>query len=66
MLIRLAVQSLVLLRNRLAVERKRPWRVKAQNSSRLALGSTGSKRSLALAYAWEYTAIGKHRSELYS
>lgn len=30
----LAVLSLVLLRNRLAVEQKRPWLVKAQNSLR--------------------------------
>ena len=63
MLIRLAVQPLVLLRNRLAVEQKRPWRVKAQNSSRLANRLRGH---FAQAYAWEFTAIGKHRSELYS
>jgi hypothetical protein len=43
MSIRLAVRPLVLLRNRLAVERKRPWLVKAQNSLRLWLWLNGAQ-----------------------
>ena len=63
----LAVLSLVLLRNRLAVEQKRPWLVKAQNSLRPSASRHSSHRSeLPCGNILTYWDIGKHRSELYS
>ena len=64
----LAVLSLVLLRNRLAVEQKRPWLVKAQNSLRpyVSRHSTQPRSELPCGNILTYWDIGKHRSELYS
>jgi hypothetical protein len=61
-----AVQPLVLLRNRLAVERRRPWLVKVQNSLRLALAQRRPDQSSPCGNILTYWDIGKHRSELYS
>lgn len=60
MSIRLAVRPLVLLRNRLAVERKQPWLVKAQNSLRLALSAQRSP-ARSEATVWEYIYLLGYR-----
>ena len=59
MSIRLAVLSLVLLRNRIAVEQKRPWLVKAQNSLRLVLDTQHSPDQKYT--VWEYTYLLGYR-----